>query len=380
MLSKWGDAFIALSAQFAGKESAPPEIRQRILMFRVRIAHWFSLMSCMAFATLRARLLTSLEDVPICEMFGEYEDGEPKGMKFTDSREDFGSGSNLEDLGAIGEKDSRALEGLSMVVLSAPTREEVELLDVASDKVNTVYYWVIQGVIEEIRAKSLDTPPPIVSRFFQEISNGKMGFRQAHKVAMVPFPFPFAQMVSLLLMIVYFVMPLYIECFTMNRIFTPFLCFTIPVCYCGLNRVAVELEEPFGTDWNDVDIEVRHEEFLMMLVDVLRANTSAPCNPSNKAENKILKGICQKTGRKPLILDEKILRYVARKASVKESMGLQSIPLESLSPQDSQVPSETSSQVGQENPEKSTDDPSLLKKHARFTAEVTAMEDSLKRI
>merc|ERR1719181_2044644 len=93
---------------------------------------------------------------------------------------------------------------------------------------------------------------------------------------MVPFPFPFAQMVSLLLCMLYVLFPFYIELFTLNPYFSPVLCFLIPVCYCGLNQVAVELEEPFGNDWNDVDIEERHEEFLWMLVDVLRQSSEPP--------------------------------------------------------------------------------------------------------
>merc|ERR1711908_216199 len=130
------------------------------------------------------------------------------------------------------------------------------------DKVNVVGLWIIQGIITEIRSKILDVPPPIVTRVFQEISNGMLGFNQAHKVALVPFPFPLAQMVSLLLVILYLTLPLYLDAFTKNVVITPILSALIPMCYCGLNRIAIELEEPFGTDDNDVDIEVRHMEFV----------------------------------------------------------------------------------------------------------------------
>merc|ERR1719482_2076673 len=101
---------------------------------------------------------------------------------------------------------------------------------------------------------------------------------------MVPFPFPFAQMVSILLCMLYFLFPFYIELFTQNVIFGPILCLLIPLCYCGLNRVAIELEEPFGTDWNDVDIEVRHEYFLTKLVDCLRLPSLPPESIRNRLE------------------------------------------------------------------------------------------------
>merc|ERR1712118_528100 len=112
---------------------------------------------------------------------------------------------------------------------------------------------------------------------------------------MVPFPFPFAQMVSLLLVMLYVAMPFYIDMFTKQIVVTPIISFLLPVCYCGLNRIAIELEEPFGTDWNDVDIEVRHEEFLWMLVDVIRLSTSCPRDGS--VESKLLCGLSRNTAR-----------------------------------------------------------------------------------
>mmetsp|Transcript_71267 Transcript_71267/g.126973 ORF Transcript_71267/g.126973 Transcript_71267/m.126973 type:complete len:431 (-) Transcript_71267:255-1547(-) len=315
MLSKWGDAFIALSGFFSSKVCTE-EQQHRILMFRVRIAHWFSLMSCLAFATLRASQLTNLDDVPIREMFPDTEEnGAEAEMKpsksFTSERRNIDEEhlNNFKFRSTYQEgEENRNMSSLDLLVLSAPSREEVELLDMSVDKVNAVYLWIIQGVSEEVRAKTLDAPPPIVSRVYQEVSNGKLGFNQAHKVAMVPFPFPFAQMVSVLLMAIYIIFPVYVDMFTQNYILTPILSFCIPLCYCGLNRVAVELEEPFGTDWNDVDIEVRHEEFLWMLVDVLRQCTLPPCQTSHKNEHKILAGVSKDMA----LIEPNILKYLER--------------------------------------------------------------------
>jgi len=320
MLSKWGDAFIALSGFFAERKPGP-ELEERVLMFRVRIAHWFSLMSCLAFATLRCRRsLTSLDDMPIRELFGEenaeftpapsnLNKGKPDSPRspcksFTSQAQILRMSNGLDpcmDFTEIKKPPARRQDGkdddvknLDLYVLSSPTPEEIELLQLAIDKVNCVVLWIIQGVSEEIRAGTLDTPAPIVTRFFQELSNGMLGFNQAFKVAMVPFPFPFAQMVSLMLMILYALIPIYIDIFTKNVVATPILSFFLPLCYCGLNSVAIELEEPFGTDWNDVDIEVRHEEFLWMLVDVIRSQTFSPTSENQKVEANILAGAMRK--------------------------------------------------------------------------------------
>lgn len=295
MLSKWADAFNSLNGFFAGRAGSNADL-DRILLFRVRIAHWFSLMSCLAFATLRGGgRISSLDLVPIRELFVD-EMKHKKAKSFTTTRrhgsfQRGGSSSSLDDA----EKDP-LLKSLDLYVLAAPTAEEIGLLEMASDKVNAVCLWIVQGIILEARSGSLDTPPPIITRTFQELSSGMLGFNQAHKVAMVPFPFPFAQMVSVLLFMLYVSLPFYIDMFTKNAIITPLFSFILPVCYCGLNRIAIELEEPFGTDWNDVDIEELHTNFLLLLIDVLRLPRDPPQSKGGALEGKILRGLTATVG------------------------------------------------------------------------------------
>lgn len=295
MLSKWNDAYLQLNAFFSGK----PDPDNRILYFRVRIAHWFALMSCLAFATLRGGGLDSLDDAMIKEMF-------PKHLEMTATRSKsfacFNSSIMTSDptMRRKSEKDSNkkpggsdAVRNMDLHVLANPTEQEVAALENAHDKVNLIALWIIQGTVLEVRAKSLDTPPPIVTRILQELSNGMLGFNQAHKVATVPFPFPFAQMVQILLLILFVSLPFYLDMFTQNLVFTPLISFVIPIAYNGLNSIAIELEEPFGTDWNDVDIEVRHEYFLSRMVDCLRQPSSPPESEGSKLEARLRRGLCR---------------------------------------------------------------------------------------
>lgn len=310
MLSKWCDAYNALSGFFSGKVG-DEAMEERILLFRVRVAHWFSLMSCLAFATLRAGMLSRLEDVPIKELFAKNPSYQ-KAKSFTTTRVhgSFRSSTGSADYISPKEKkyqDDMANEArtkkqeqvsaMDLFVLAAPSPEEIQRLELSTDKVNCVCLWIVQGIITEIRAGTLDTPPPIVTRVFQELSNGMLGFNQAHKVAMVPFPFPFAQMVSLLLVMLYVTLPFYLDNFTKNVFITPLISFLLPMCYSGLNMIAIELEEPFGMDYNDVDIEIRHEDFLWALVDVLRQPTIPPVSENYHLEQKILRGVARGCAR-----------------------------------------------------------------------------------
>mmetsp|Transcript_24166 Transcript_24166/g.42679 ORF Transcript_24166/g.42679 Transcript_24166/m.42679 type:complete len:484 (-) Transcript_24166:195-1646(-) len=310
MLSKWTDAYTQLNGFFSGRQDTEDK---RILFFRVRIAHWFSLMSCLAFSTLRGGELTSLEDTHIKEMFPAQVDVPRKSKSFAAcgslrlrsqiEQRSSAAPEEMDDMPFIQEKraeENRKQEqqrALDLYVLANPTSYEVELLESVTDKVNLIMLWIIQGICLEVRAKTLDAPPPIVTRVLQELSNGMLGFNQAHKVAMVPFPFPFAQMVSILLCFLYIVVPFYVDAFTQNIVVTPLISFVIPVAYHGLNHIAIELEEPFGLDYNDIDIEGRHTEFLQMLVDTIRQPIIPPVSKENSLEGRIRKGCTKRHQR-----------------------------------------------------------------------------------
>lgn len=318
MLSKWTDAYTQLNGFFSGKQDSEDK---RILFFRVRIAHWFSLMSCLAFSTLRGGELTSLEDTHIKEMFPVQLNAPRKSKSFALCGTGSFGGERMSTLQGsdafIQERrteDNRKQEqqrALDLYVLANPTPEEVDRLDAAADKVNLIMLWIIQGICLEVRSKTLDAPPPIVTRVLQELSNGILGFNQAHKVAMVPFPFPFAQMVSILLCFLYVGVPFYVDSFTQNVVVTPIISFIIPMLYHGLNHIAIELEEPFGLDYNDVDIETRHTEFLHMLVDTLRQPVIPPVSEENSLEARIRKGCSKRHHRilaeicSPLVLPKR---------------------------------------------------------------------------
>jgi len=91
------------------------------------------------------------------------------------------------------------------------------------------------------------------------LSDGSLGFRQARKIEDVPFPFPYAQMVELLLIIFCVSFPL-IAAAKMGREadgwtgswMPPLLTFLTNLAYFGLHKMARELEDPFVHPPNDL--------------------------------------------------------------------------------------------------------------------------------
>ena len=53
--------------------------------------------------------------------------------------------------------------------------------------------WMQTLMVEHHVNGVLSIPAPILSRSFQELSNGMVAFHDAIKLSCIPFPFPYAQ-------------------------------------------------------------------------------------------------------------------------------------------------------------------------------------------
>jgi predicted membrane chloride channel (bestrophin family) len=137
----------------------------------------------------------------------------------------------------------------------------------------------------------LNMPAPIVSRIYQELSNGALGFHQAQKIAFVPFPFPYAQLLAI--MKTYFVLtvPLAVSCFTDEAWFAVVMSACSCVLFVSLNEVAIELEDPFGNDANDLPLRQMHNTFNKALVHLLHQDNPASDNHKSATYMKLQSSI-----------------------------------------------------------------------------------------
>merc|ERR1719395_501808 len=76
---------------------------------------------------------------------------------------------------------------------------------------------VILHLTQTIITKALDDgilkiPPPILSRVYQTLSRGFVNLLNAKKIADTRFPFPYAQLITILLLIQTILTPLMISC------------------------------------------------------------------------------------------------------------------------------------------------------------------------
>lgn len=150
-------------------------------------------------------------------------------------------------------------------VIGGVSDQEVELLAAArgpSAKVSLAFMWLEEFISREhLNGSTGKIAPPIISRLFQFLSDGMIGYNQARKIAYIPFPFPHSQITSLFVVVVVGLMPVLMLSFLTNEIFGFVLNLLAVMCFSGLHEVARELESPFFNVPNDLPLNNWQTQF-----------------------------------------------------------------------------------------------------------------------
>lgn len=189
---------------------------------------------------------------------------------------------------------------------SSPTFEDVEsfkfdLIDVmgidekslislrdCEAKVELIFQWIQLLIVKNIDTGVLSIPAPILSRSFQEIATGMVAFHDAMKISQIPFPFPYAQTCDFLLMLHFLVVPFIVSQWVTSLIWAFVFSFIQVFILWVLNMIAVELENPFGHDANDIDGEGMQREMNTLLMLLLSADCM--CIPTLSSTSLDLRG------------------------------------------------------------------------------------------
>lgn len=261
MYSKWADAFSQFQAfaevtRRAAKEKGDPKKEERIRQKQRRLKVNYALLSTVAADRLTSGDNQRMEEVNTHRIHTRGT------MRIAKEAAGFQAPTMIPRQ----EFDRSSLEDAGYVVFEMPSKEQLQLLHKSNDTVSTVMYWIIWDLADAM--KDIDVAPPIQSRMYQELSNGMLGFNNCLKIADVPFPLPFAQLLGLLLMAFSLLIPIYVIVFTGSYVVGPILCFFLFESLWCLNEVAKELENPFGQDTNDISLTDFHMRFVDALDDV----------------------------------------------------------------------------------------------------------------
>jgi len=125
-------------------------------------------------------------------------------------------------------------------------------------------------------------PPPILSRVFQTLSRGQVNLANCKKITNTLFPFPYAQLIAVGLLVFSIVTPFIMAGITKHLLwgvlFTAMPIFGL----FALNNVCMELEQPFGHDANDLPLMEFQEHMNSSLLMLLRQEADLVPHTSDK--------------------------------------------------------------------------------------------------
>ena len=153
---------------------------------------------------------------------------------------------------------ARYNDGNPIPVVGCVTQDERDKLNSAigpSAKMGLATLWLSNFITCSINNGSFgNTPPPVLSRLYQQISDGMLGFNQAKKLAYLPFPFVYAQSTELLMLLLMILIPLLMQGFVIGTGLGLFLTFVSTISFFSLYEATRELEDPFIYEPNDLPL------------------------------------------------------------------------------------------------------------------------------
>ena len=155
-------------------------------------------------------------------------------------------------------------------VLGGVSDAEMEMLQNARGpyaKMSLVSMWLQEFLSREyLNGSTGEVGHPIISRLYQFISDGIVGYNQARKIAYVPFPFPHAQITSFFSLVIIFLFPLLFYTYVIRLSFACVLNSVTVLCFLGLHEVARELEDCFRNVPNDLPLTTFQAQFNEALI------------------------------------------------------------------------------------------------------------------
>merc|ERR1719401_936150 len=105
------------------------------------------------------------------------------------------------------------------------------------------------------QTKQLTNPvhPLTMNRFNTKLDGFLQGYYAQMKASMVPTPFPLLQITRTLLFLWVFILPLSLQPKSSGIFAKCFTVFFLTYAYLGLEIMWIELEDPFGSDDNDIN-------------------------------------------------------------------------------------------------------------------------------
>lgn len=173
----------------------------------------------------------------------------------------------LQDLTGLDAGVSCGIVALDLESMSAARLRALD--GERNNKPQVVFQWIKILVIESMSNRVLTVPPPILARVFQDLDNCMSKYHTAKRISQVPFPFPYAATMELILIMHALCTPVVMINLLPTSVFLPVVFVALISFFLwSIHIVAGDLENPFDAGANDLDLHVLQAELNEQLVTI----------------------------------------------------------------------------------------------------------------
>eukprot|EP00930_Biecheleria_cincta_P103908 TRINITY_DN9601_c0_g1_i4.p1 TRINITY_DN9601_c0_g1~~TRINITY_DN9601_c0_g1_i4.p1 ORF type:complete len:440 (-),score=56.84 TRINITY_DN9601_c0_g1_i4:34-1245(-) len=171
------------------------------------------------------------------------------------------------------ELDDDTLEVISLDCIDP---RKITFLKSVADPPELMITWIQRAIALANDQLIIDIPPPILSRAFQELARGQVNFTNCKKVKMVQFPFPYAQMITGMLLVHWGMTAVITAQLISSWWCAGGVCAFVTCAFWSLFYIAMEIDQPFGSDANDLPVEYIQRTFNQSLLTLLDPEAADP--------------------------------------------------------------------------------------------------------
>lgn len=162
------------------------------------------------------------------------------------------------------------------------------------DRCDILLQWIQRVIVDHEAAGIFKIAPPFLARVFQDLSNGIIKLQDAQRIKAIPFPYPYAQLLSLLMLVFTISTPLLAsqvatcspdpafgcqrninhETLSMLMVMAP--TFLLVTSFWALLYISLEIERPFGEDMNDLPVADMQRDMNRCLTLLLKREVQTP--------------------------------------------------------------------------------------------------------
>lgn len=136
-----------------------------------------------------------------------------------------------------------------------------------------ISHWIQRLIMDASADGTLEVAPPILARVFADLGTGWVSLCRISCIKEIQFPFPYAQMITTMLVVQWFVTPMIACAEVSSPIWAGIVSFFVVWSFWSLLGIAGELDEPFGQDDNDLPVAEMMRNFNRRLLILLHHET-----------------------------------------------------------------------------------------------------------